>query len=117
MDNTTESSTQDVQVKPKNPGRVAWGKELQRLKREEKAKSSLADKESTSTSTSTSSSPSSSLSSWIPWCITGLAIGVAVYIFNRVPTQNPAALQRSEAAPEHRRLIDNPFIRPVDNSP
>ena len=132
MDNTTESSTQDVQVKPKNPGRVAWGKELNKRKREgmyqvksssvpsstSSVPSSAPSSVPSSTSSTSSTTPSSSLSSWIPWGITALAIGVAFYIFNRAPTQNPTD---SKATPDHaqhseaqstklHRSIGNPFI-------
>ena len=115
---------QSVTEKPKNPGRVAWGKELQRRRRIKKeTSSSKSSSESSSESSSKSSSESSSESSftkYLPWGIAGLCI-TAIIFKERIMHIFPKSLQSEMSSMEDqkseallptaasRRPIGNPF--------
>ena len=103
---------QSVSEKPKNPGRVAWGKELQRRRR--------IKKETSSSKSSSESSSESSFTKYLPWGIAGLCI-TAIIFKERIMHIFPKSLQSEMSSMEDqkseallptaasRRPIGNPF--------
>ena len=111
---------QSVTEKPKNPGRVAWGKELQRRWRLKKETSSSESSSKSSSESSSESSSDISFTKYLPWGIAGLCI-TAINFKERIMHIFPKSLQSEMSSMEDqkneallptaasRRPIGNPF--------